>query len=85
MELDAPDGAEPARYRLTESGRDLGPVIVAITRWGDRCATTGDPPVQFGHDHCPGPVDVATVCRGCGNEICSGELLARPGGGAQAG
>ena len=33
MELDASHGAEPARYRLTDSGRELAPVIVALTQW----------------------------------------------------
>ena len=84
MELAPPDGAEPARYRLTDSGRDLAQVIVAITCWGDRWATIGEPPVVFGHATCPGPVEAAAVCRECGTEVSSGEVQARPGPGAKA-
>ena len=82
MQLDPADGTEPPRYRLTDSGRDLAAVIVALTRWGDRWATPGEPPVLFGHAGCTGPVEAATVCRGCGTELAHGELQAQPGPGA---
>lgn len=82
MELDASHGAEPARYRLTDSGRDLAPVIVALTQWGDRWATTGEPPILFAHADCPGPVEAAAVCRECAAELSSGEIEARRGPGA---
>src|SRR5262245_21546765 len=45
----------PARfeYRLTEKGRDLYPVIVALTRWGDRWMAGDDgPPVELIHRGC---------------------------------
>ncbi len=84
MELEAPQGGEPARYRLTDSGRALAPVIVALTQWGDRWATTGEPPVVFGHAECPGPVEAAAVCRECGTSPSSSDLQARPGPGAEA-
>src|SRR5213594_554597 len=30
-------------YRLTEKGRDLYPVVVSLTRWGDRGMAGGEP------------------------------------------
>lgn len=83
MQLDPADGPETPRYRLTDSSRDLVVVIVALTRWGDRWATPGEPPVLFGHAGCAGPVEAVTLCRGCGREIEHGELHARPGPGAE--
>ncbi len=35
-------------YRLTDKGRDLHPVIVALAQWGDRhAAAPGGPPIQL--------------------------------------
>ncbi len=37
-------------YRLTEKGRDLYPVIVSLTRWGDRwMAGKAGPPIELIH------------------------------------
>ncbi|MET7844733.1 helix-turn-helix domain-containing protein [Streptomyces sp. NPDC005356] len=38
--------AHPPRYEytLTEAGRDLQPVLLALTEWGDRHAPQGLPP-----------------------------------------
>ncbi len=49
-------------YRLTESGRDLRPALVALTEWGDRHAATG-------HDSAPDNRPVVFRHRGCGQEV----------------
>lgn len=49
MELDPRQGSEQPRDSLTDKGRDLAPVIVALTAWGDRWAAPDGPPVASGH------------------------------------
>jgi len=75
----------PARYeyRLTQKGRDLYPVIVAVMRWGDR-HTAGDegPPVVLVHERCGHRADPELVCAHCGEEIDAREMRAEPGPGA---
>lgn len=65
-------------YHLTEKGRDLFPVLVALMQWGDKwAADPKGPPVLFehrGHDH---DIDPAFVCRTCGEELRSEALRAR--------
>jgi DNA-binding HxlR family transcriptional regulator len=53
-------------YRLTESGRDLQPVLLGLMQWGDRwLADAKGPPLQLEHVGC-GQVTTATlVCGHC--------------------
>src|ERR1700694_3728944 len=39
-------------YLLTDKGRELAPVIVALTEWGDRWAAPHRPPVVHTHASC---------------------------------
>ncbi|MFE3176319.1 winged helix-turn-helix transcriptional regulator [Amycolatopsis sp. NPDC059090] len=57
---------ERFEYWLTESGRDLTPVLHSLLRWGDKWLAE-DPPVTFVHE-CGHELDVVTVCRHCGEE-----------------
>jgi DNA-binding HxlR family transcriptional regulator len=61
----------PARYeyRLTEAGRDLYPVIVALMRWGDQHLAGDDgPPLVLEHrgGH---PLAAQLVCGSCGEPV----------------
>jgi DNA-binding HxlR family transcriptional regulator len=61
----------PARYeyRLTEAGRDLYPVIVALMRWGDEhLAGAGGPPLVLEH-RCGHPLVTHLVCEACGEPV----------------
>ncbi|BCJ27347.1 winged helix-turn-helix transcriptional regulator [Actinocatenispora sera] len=71
------------RYVLTESGRQLIPILVALTAWGDRWQPPdGGPPIRFEHrDHDAVPV---VACGACGDAIVADELTARPGPGGRA-
>lgn len=64
----------PARfeYVLTDSGRDLVPVVDALRTWGDRWARD-DRPLVFTHA-CGHELDVARVCRHCGQEVHGRDL-----------
>ena len=39
-------------YVLTEQGRDLWPVVVALRQWGDRWRAPDGPPLQLVHRQC---------------------------------
>lgn len=59
---------EPGRrqryeYRLTEKGKDLFPVVVALMDWGDRWAAgDGGPSVEIRHNGCEAPVHARLAC-----------------------
>jgi DNA-binding HxlR family transcriptional regulator len=49
-------------YRLTEKGRDLYPIIVALMHWGDRYAAPAGPPVILTHRDCGQPIRLQLTC-----------------------
>lgn len=49
-------------YRLTDKGRALAPALVALTEWGDRWATDGEPPILYTHSVCGTGITQQTVC-----------------------
>jgi len=63
--------SHPARfeYRLTESGRELYPVILTLMRWGDRHLAGADgPPLVLEHG-CGHPLVAQVVCAACGKPV----------------
>ena len=69
-------------YRLTEKGRDLYPVIVSLTRWGDRwMAGRHGPPIELVHRGCGHRITPALTCPDCGAPIAARDMMARPGPG----
>ncbi|MGD1935542.1 MAG: winged helix-turn-helix transcriptional regulator [Candidatus Phaeomarinobacter sp.] len=75
----------PARYeyRLTAKGRDLYPVLITITNWGDK-HMSGDagPPVVTRHKPCGGFIAPQLTCPDCGEPIHAKDMEAMPGPGA---
>jgi DNA-binding HxlR family transcriptional regulator len=71
-------------YLLTDRGRDLAPVIVALTEWGDRWAAPDGPPVLYAHSVCGGRITQQTTCAACGQVHDPAEVQARPGPGMPA-
>jgi DNA-binding HxlR family transcriptional regulator len=71
-------------YRLTQAGRDLRPVLLALIGWGDRYrAGPAGPPLSVVHEECGATVRVALECEQ-GHRIEPGTRLAiRPGPGAR--
>ena len=67
-------------YRLSEKGRDLLPVVLAMMRWGDRwAASTGDtPPVTLTHTTCGHETTPLVSCSHCGDELRLREVRAHP-------
>ena len=69
-------------YRLTEKGRDLWPVLVALMQWGDRYAAPGGPPVVLRHLGCGGTLDDHRICERCGEALDVRDVQALRGPGA---
>ncbi len=62
----------PARfeYRLTERGRDLYPVVVAMMAWGDKHEPApGGPPVTLEHEPCGHEMTPVLACPHCHVEV----------------
>jgi len=59
--------ADTHEYVLTEKGQTLKPVVVALTRWGDRWISTG--PVSFVHAQCDSEVEHHFWCAHCADEV----------------
>jgi DNA-binding HxlR family transcriptional regulator len=64
--------AHPPRYEyiLTSKGRDLQPIFIALTRWGDTyLADDGRPPLTYLHRSCGHAGTPELVCPGCGEHV----------------
>jgi DNA-binding HxlR family transcriptional regulator len=69
-------------YKLTEKGRDLYPVIVALLGWGDRwMADESGPPIELVHRACGHQMVPVPTCPHCGEQIGARDVSARPGAG----
>jgi len=71
-------------YLLTTKGRELVPVLLALTEWGDRWAAPDGPPILYSHSMCGGGISQQTVCTTCGQVHDPAEVQARPGPGMRA-
>lgn len=71
-------------YRLTDKGRDLYPLLVALMHWGDRYVADPDgPPVVLTHRGCGAPIEQHLRCTD-GHEVSGPrEVTPEPGTGAR--
>jgi len=72
------------RYRLTEMGLDLYPVLMALREWGDRYLAEDGPPLQVRHRDCGGGPTLELRCSKCGEQVGAREAEAVPGPGVRA-
>jgi DNA-binding HxlR family transcriptional regulator len=72
---------EHYEYLLTDKGRDLAPVIVALSAWGDRYAAPNGPPIIYEHAACGTEIQQAIRCAACDEQIGPAGITARPGRG----
>jgi DNA-binding HxlR family transcriptional regulator len=70
-------------YRLTEKGRDLWLVVVALRQWGDRWEAEYGPPVVIEHVACRHRTTAVPTCSSCGAHLEARSLRVRPGPGAE--
>jgi DNA-binding HxlR family transcriptional regulator len=69
-------------YRLTDKGRDLWPVLIAMRQWGDKYAAPAGPPLVATHRGCGHVADAVMTCSSCGEPLGARDLRAAPGPGA---
>jgi DNA-binding HxlR family transcriptional regulator len=70
-------------YHLTEKGRELLPVVLALLSWGDRyTAGRSGPPVETVHTECGHAFHMVPTCSHCGAEVEPRSVRARLGPGA---
>lgn len=77
--MDKSPASGGAEYLLTEKGRDLCGVLVALTDWGDRWAAPDGPPIIYRHDDCGGVVHSRLVCDTCGEHPSTVTPVPGPG------
>lgn len=67
---------ERYEYNLTDSGRELIPVLAVLMNWGNRWlpARTGES-IKFVHQTCGHTVSPILVCNKCSGEITTQNLL----------
>jgi DNA-binding HxlR family transcriptional regulator len=57
-------------YRLTEKGRDLYPVLLALLQWGDAWfADAKGPPLLLTHRPCEHALHMVSACSHCGDAL----------------
>jgi DNA-binding HxlR family transcriptional regulator len=59
-------------YHLTDAGRELFPILLALQEWGDRWAVD-EPAVQLVHD-CGHPLHTVPTCGHCGMPVTPGSI-----------
>ena len=71
------DDAREIEYRLTESGKDLAPVLIALAQWGDRWIYGGRAPVRFVNRHTGAAVDTLGLHDTAGERLTLRDLEMR--------
>lgn len=77
MEVRSPAGGG-REYHLTEKGRALKAVLIALNDWGDQWLGLG--PIDYVHRGCGGVIKQTVECESCGMEVALDEVGARPRG-----
>jgi DNA-binding HxlR family transcriptional regulator len=71
-------------YRLTDAGRELFPVLVALLQWGDtHLADVGGPAAVLQHRDCGQPVHAVVECAAGHRPLAPRDVRLRPGPGAR--
>ena len=74
-----------SEYVLTDMGRELVPIVVAVTQWGDRWLDDGEgPPIVFRHS-CGAMTRAEVVCGACGTPVAADDVSAFAGSGSRRG
>ncbi len=80
FELRPGSGGSRTEYVLTRKGRELQPIIVALTEWGNRWADQDDNPITFEHEGCGGQVALRMECSCCDGQPSPVEVKRGPVG-----
>ena len=67
---------ERFEYRLTEKGRDLYPVLMALVGWGDKWLDEGrGAPLEYIHQPCGHKFRPVMVCSACGEALSPKQVM----------
>ncbi|MFB2598686.1 winged helix-turn-helix transcriptional regulator [Herbiconiux sp. P17] len=66
-------------YHLTESGRELLPVLLSLAKWGSKWANGDSEPRPFMHS-CGHRLDIAYSCVQCGEQLHAEDIEPAPQG-----
>jgi DNA-binding HxlR family transcriptional regulator len=75
---------QPSRfeYRLTDKGRALYPILLALTAWGDTWMDEGrGPPLYYHHNTCGHRMTPVMVCSACNEPLVARDVIAMVGPG----
>jgi DNA-binding HxlR family transcriptional regulator len=73
------DRPERFEYRLTDKGRDLYPVLIALMRWGDEwAADEAGPPIVLTHKACGHEGIPVVTCPQCHEPVEARAMRWRP-------
>lgn len=61
-------------YSLTNSGKELFPILLALRQWGEQQLHAGEPPVNPVWHECGAELDVETVCQHCRKVVRAEDL-----------
>jgi DNA-binding HxlR family transcriptional regulator len=79
-----PGARTRVEYHLTDKGRELLPVLLALMQWGDRwTADPAGPAAEVNHVDCGKPVSVTLTCAAGHGPLTSRDTRVRPGTGAR--
>lgn len=74
-------GPDRYEYLLTPKGMDIYPIVLMLTKWGDRwLAGRVGPPLLLYHKPCGHLLDPIVVCDRCGHELKPHEVFIRAQG-----
>lgn len=78
---------DPERYEylLTDKGRELMDVLLALMTWGDRWVSTDGEPMLIRHKVCGKRARAVVTCSGCGEPLRAQDTGIAPGPGARHG
>jgi DNA-binding HxlR family transcriptional regulator len=68
-------------YRLTQKGKDLFPVIMALAAWGNTWESPNGAPITFRHMPDGHLLQPLIICRQCGKPIVAKNILPEKGPG----
>lgn len=71
-------------YRLTETGMDLYPVLMALRTFADKHMSPDGPLITYRHRDCGGYAEIHHSCSECGKELSAREVAPEPGPGTIA-
>ncbi|WP_439100840.1 winged helix-turn-helix transcriptional regulator [Congregibacter sp.] len=65
-----PGDTRKIEYKLTEKGRDIYPIILALLEWGDKWLPAAEgPPLLLTHTLCGRPLEIEMACSACDKKV----------------